>query len=112
MRASLGLLALLGACASAPRTGSDLSAARPLATARQLVVVRSADWQATSGELRRYQRREAGWSEVGDPAPVTLGRSGLAWGRGLHGAPPGRPIKREGDGRAPAGAFALTASFG
>lgn len=43
--------------------------------------------------------------------PVTLGRAGLAWGRGLHPAMPGRQ-KCEGDGRSPAGVFAITALFG
>jgi D-alanyl-D-alanine dipeptidase len=41
-----------------------------------------------------------------------LGKGGLAWGRGLHGEPPGEPSKREGDGRAPAGAFTLGPAFG
>lgn len=45
--------------------------------------------------------------------PVMLGRSGFAWGRGLN--PPvggAEPEKREGDGCAPAGIFAITAFFG
>lgn len=45
--------------------------------------------------------------------PVMLGRSGLAWGRGLHPQVGGAgPEKREGDGCAPAGVFAITALFG
>jgi D-alanyl-D-alanine dipeptidase len=54
---------------------------------------------------------------VGAQIPVVVGRNGLAWGNGLHGAPaalaqPGEPLKREGDGKAPAGAFKLSAAFG
>lgn len=48
--------------------------------------------------------------------PATVGRAGVAWGRGLHGdgAPAGRdgPVKREGDGRAPAGRFRILRAFG
>lgn len=44
---------------------------------------------------------------------VGLGRAGLAWGIGLHPARPGPgPRKREGDGRSPAGLFAITELFG
>ena len=48
---------------------------------------------------------------VGAPVSVTLGRNGLAWGRGFHPPVTGAG-KREGDGRAPAGVFAITALFG
>lgn len=42
-----------------------------------------------------------------------LGRSGLAWGRGLHPlADVAAKEKREGDGCAPAGIFAISALFG
>jgi D-alanyl-D-alanine dipeptidase len=43
---------------------------------------------------------------------VILGRSGLRWGRGLHTAPRGAPIKKEGDGCSPAGIFTLDDAFG
>jgi L,D-peptidoglycan transpeptidase YkuD (ErfK/YbiS/YcfS/YnhG family) len=44
--------------------------------------------------------------------PVSLGRSGLAWGRGLHAAQDDGPRKREGDGRSPAGVFELRGMTG
>lgn len=80
----------------------------------QLVVVVTRDWNASSGELRRYERtgESTTWHEVGDAAPVTVGRAGTAWGVGLHPAQSSGPQKREGDGRAPAGVFALGTAFG
>ena len=56
-----------------------------------------------------------GWRKVGTAAPVMIGRAGAAWGLGLHDAQPGTqpgPTKREGDGRAPAGVFAIGIAFG
>ncbi len=81
-------------------------------SSRQLLLCLAVDWQATQGRLQRFERMpDGGWLAVGSVVSVTLGRAGLAWGRGLHPAQPGR-TKREGDGRAPAGAFAITAVFG
>lgn len=81
---------------------------------RQLVCALAAEWNAPHTRVLRFERwPDGGWHTVGEIMPAMLGRAGLAWGRGLHrDAEAGAPIKREGDGRAPAGAFAITALFG
>jgi L,D-peptidoglycan transpeptidase YkuD (ErfK/YbiS/YcfS/YnhG family) len=82
--------------------------------ARQLVLVTTADWGANTGTLRTFARDDAGgaWREQGNAAPVSIGRSGSGWGIGLHPAQTSGPAKREGDGRAPAGVFAIGEAFG
>lgn len=78
----------------------------------QLLLCLASDWNATAARLQRFERSIGGdWIAVGTPLPVVLGRNGLAWGHGLH-APDSAGDKREGDGRAPAGVFAITALFG
>ncbi|MEM1294184.1 MAG: L,D-transpeptidase family protein [Verrucomicrobiota bacterium] len=80
----------------------------------QLLLVNSANWESTSGELRRFLRDADGdWKEVESIIPVVLGRSGMAWGRGFHlESPIEIPIKQEGDGCSPAGLFELGTCFG
>lgn len=81
---------------------------------RQLLLSVSHDWGATRAIVRRYERAggTAPWRPVGDPLPASLGRTGLAWGRGLQeGGLPG-PTKREGDGKSPAGVFLLRGATG
>jgi len=80
----------------------------------QAVVSLTADWDSTGAVLQRYERESARapWRAVGAPIAAAVGRTGLAWGRGTavrHG--PG-PVKREGDGKAPAGIFRLGPAFG
>jgi len=110
-RGHLVAVALLVALGAATR----LVAADPLQEARQLVLVTTAGWDANQGTLRRYQRDNdaAAWREVA-AFPVAIGRNGSAWGSGLHAVADedAGPRKREGDGRSPAGAFALGGAFG
>lgn len=84
----------------------------PWSNARQLVVVVTDDWNADLGVLRTYERVGAVWRETGQQEPVSVGRNGSAWGVGLHTQPSGGPTKREGDGRSPAGVFAIGTAFG
>jgi len=69
----------------------------------------SAGWDSTRAILQPYERasREAPWTPVGVPIEGSLGRTGLAWGRGLLTQVLEGPQKREGDGRSPAGVFDL-----
>ena len=80
---------------------------------KQMVVVITPDWNATQGQLTRFERDgTAGWRQVEASAPIAVGRNGSAWGIGLHPEQSGDPRKQEGDGRAPAGVFALGDAFG
>lgn len=79
---------------------------------QQMLLVVTADDVATDGQLRRFERDGAGeWKPAGAAHPVTVGRSGLAWGKGISPNPAGT-VKKEGDGKAPAGVFRLTKIFG
>jgi len=84
-----------------------------LSSSRQLVVVTTAGWNDNSGMLQRYEKDAKGWHEVGKAIQIRLGRNGLGWGIGLHQIPKdAKYIKKEGDGRSPAGIFALKQAFG
>jgi len=110
---------LLGACAlCAARAG----AARPdtFAGSTQMMVVVTPNWDAVDGRLQRWERASThdSWRPVGETIPVVVGSHGLAWGIGL--VPPSarhvrlarEPVKREGDGKSPAGVFDLGTAFG
>ena len=82
---------------------------------RQMILVVVPTHQNTKGVLHRYEREDgrADWSPKGDAIPVVIGRNGLGWGSGLHTIiPTDIPIKREGDGKSPAGAFRLSTVYG
>lgn len=72
------------------------------AESRQIAVVTTPNAAAIDGTLQRYSRTSThdAWTKVGDAIPVVVGRNGIAGD------------KREGDGRAPAGIFAIGPAFG
>ena len=109
----LGLvLAVVAACSKS----SQPSPPPAPAGSSQLVTAIVPDWSSTAAELRLWRRDGKAWKLVLGPWPGVVGAKGTAWGIGAHGsgAPAGRggPIKREGDGKSPAGIFDVRASYG
>lgn len=80
----------------------------------QLIVIVSDDFNNTHAVLTRYEKQHDEFKKVGKNTIVNIGRNGLAWGIGESGFTPklGEPVKREGDGRAPAGIFQISKVFG
>ncbi|MGV8922552.1 MAG: L,D-transpeptidase family protein [Thermomonas sp.] len=104
-------LLLATACAHSPSNNPN-NEARHWADAGQMVLVTTADWDSTNGELRRYERDGNGWKQVGAANSIVVGRTGVAWGIGLNAKHGDGPVKREGDGKAPAGVFSIGPAFG
>ena len=88
----------------------------------QAIVVTATDWHQPKAQLRRFERQDytQRWTLIEEPVvTVSLGRNGMAWGRGLHNIADGAtsktgaakplpgPVKVEGDNRSPAGVFDL-----
>ena len=79
----------------------------------QLLVVTTDNWSTKDGTLQRYEKNATHWQKVGKEIEVVIGRNGLAWGKGLHTTPNNaKYVKKEGDGKAPAGLLSLNNAFG
>lgn len=119
------VLALLVLSSSAHTLAREPDA---LAGSTQMIAVTTSDWNSVKGHLQRYERATTKdpWHAVGEPLSIVVGKSGLGWGIGAAPAdtanirnapdpisgPASGPIKHEGDGRGPAGIFALGTAFG
>lgn len=93
---------------------ADASACSPvLMAATRLVVVTAPDMNTVRATARLYTRPDpdAPWVERGAPWPAVVGRNGLGWAWDQP-RPGGGPVKKEGDGKTPAGIFAAGVPFG
>lgn len=107
------LAAMLPALCGGAQAAPDCPA--PLAGASRLVLVTTQGMDRVSAQLRRFERAGPGqpWLALGPSESAVVGRSGLAWGHGFRAsAREGEPVKREGDGRSPAGIYRLGRGFG
>lgn len=105
----LAVLAALAGCAYRQMASGETHRWQQ---ARQLILVTTPTWNADHGTLQRYERVGSDWHAVGSAQPVMIGNAGSAWGLGLHDTRNRQPVKREGDGRSPAGVFTIGEAFG
>jgi L,D-peptidoglycan transpeptidase YkuD (ErfK/YbiS/YcfS/YnhG family) len=115
----LCLLLVVGWCASGSTQAGSFQS-DPLAHSTQTIVVTTSNWNAVEGQLQRYERATTHekWRPVGEPISIVVGKNGLGWGIGVVAADGSNfrvtsdPVMREGDGKSPAGVFALGSAFG
>jgi len=81
-------------------------------TAHQLIIVTTDSWPGVKARLRCFERSDAGWTVHMHPFDAVVGKQGLAWGVEQEGIAGDGPVKREGDGKAPAGVFRLLHAMG
>ena len=85
-----------------------------------MIVVITLDWNSVPGLLQRYERTRPGqhWKPIGASIVIVVGKKGTGWGAGLFQTDtpglrsPGDPVKKEGDGKSPAGVFRISTTFG
>lgn len=79
---------------------------------RQVILVTTAASESTQGVMSCYTKTDGQWHQDISDIHVTVGRNGLAKGRGLHELAENETMKKEGDGKSPSGIFSLGTSFG
>ena len=79
---------------------------------QQVIIVTTNGWNEITGTMKRFEKLNGDWVSIGDPVDVVVGKNGMAWGCGVHKNPVLGNEKKEGDGKAPAGAFNLSTAFG
>jgi len=108
MRRHLFLALIVGALVPSAFYGAQIN----IKESHQLILVIAENWNDDHAVLSMWQRDPKGWRREITDTPVMLGRNGLGWGVGLHEGQPSGPLKREGDGRSPAGIFELDKIYG
>jgi len=82
------------------------------ADSSQCIVAVADDWNSSTATLTFHEKKNGKWIATQKSWSVRLGKSGLAWGRGIHPVPSRATLKKEGDMRSPAGVFDLGGAWG
>lgn len=77
----------------------------------QAIVGITENWNSSYANLGMYEKKKGKWLQTSTFWKVRIGRNGSAWGLGLSPAM-GKNFKKEGDGRAPVGVFAIGGAYG
>jgi hypothetical protein len=112
---------LLGAAGILGVSGQAATAEpNALKQSTQMIVVNTPNWNEVQGTLQRYERGTIyeTWRPVGEPIAIVVGKNGMGWGIGVVATDDPKvrldsdPVKKEGDGKSPAGVFSLGTAFG
>ncbi len=82
------------------------------AASSQCVLGISEGWNSSNVTLSYFEKKGGQWQRVGGEWKGRLGSKGLVWGRGMSPNPTGAVLKKEGDGRSPAGVFDIGGVWG
>lgn len=86
----------------------ELTVAQMPASCTQAVIGITNGWDSSRVALSLVEKQKNGqWARILGPFPGRLGRNGTIWGLGLHRNSEQAPLKKEGDGRTPAGIFSI-----
>ena len=109
----LAVILLSGVVLAQVKKPSPPPAKIPYSRSLQAVVVTTPNWSSVPGTARLFERKtvKSKWKQVGDSFPIVVGRNGLGPDREFTELK-GEAVKREGDGKSPAGLFPLTFAFG
>ncbi|MDA0767515.1 MAG: hypothetical protein O3A92_11915, partial [Verrucomicrobia bacterium] len=77
----------------------------------QAVVGLTSSWDSSTITVLLYQKDGDTWQKIAGPWTGRCGKTGLAWGKGIHPSLKGT-TKREGDWRTPAGVFSIGGAWG
>jgi len=92
---------------------SKVTCDKVIQNSSQLLLVLADDYNSTTANLERYEKRKELWHKAGKSLQVYVGRNGMAPAKGLCKiAHKKLNEKQEGDGKSPSGIFNLTSSFG
>lgn len=92
------------------------SISNPLKISGQIIIVKAESWDSVNAVMSIHEKKGGVWQTVKNGIPVVLGKKGLGWGRSLDidyvKIDKNAPVKKEGDGKSPAGIFAINQAFG